>query len=214
MRLLHLFLTSCIIIAVDGSALVDLDMVAFDDTSHDPALFDLDKIFDQPTEPPLNFFLDANDQSRFAADEVSGLSFDNNGPWSANDFLPDSDYSSQLVETNSDSLLSGLGACFGLADDGQLWGKVRRGESCRSPPVGQTEKPNQPMEFNPYASVLSKALRRNEEICPFRIFGYSNIPVCKGLAEVEDFQPIGPNCFNIEYIMPRMFIVIHQIETE
>lgn len=208
MRLRCFCLPSCMIIAVAGLESEDLAIIPPGDAAHDAILFNNDNMFDKPAEAPSNFFLD---------DSVPDSSFDNDGGWPADVLLADSDDPNQMAEPNLDFLLAGPGDCvIGGTENGQLFGKVRRGESCRAPPVGQAQNPDQPKDpnspkddassFNPYAAVLAQGLQRNFELCPLNIFGLSNIPVCKPLDEVEDFQLIGPNLYNIDFVLPRTYL--------
>ena len=213
MQLLHMFLPSCMLIAVGGLEFEDLDINPSGDDSHDALLFIDDNIFDNPKELPSNFFLDDGDQSRLNTQLISDLSFDDNGAWPADVLLADNDDANQPIGANLDISLNGPDDCVGGADDHQLFGKVRRAESCRTPPAGQAETPDQPKDdsnspnndapsVNPYISVLARSLQRDLEICPIMTFGLSNIPVCKGLDEPEDFQLVGPNLYNIEHVLP------------
>lgn len=213
MQLLHFFLLYWILITVGALEFGNLDTIPSGDASHDFTLFNDANVVDQPTESPSNLFLDDNDQSRLNTQLASDLSFNDNGVWPADVLLADSGNANQPVDTNLEWVLNGFDDCFGSADDPQLFGKVRRGESCRTPPVGQADIPDQPKEgsnspnhdvpdVNPYTSVLARALQRNLEICPIMVFGLSNIPVCKGLDETEDFRLVGPNLYDIQYVIP------------
>lgn len=210
---MQLLLPCWIFLAVGGLEFDELDLTPSSDASHDPTLFNDENIFDKLTESPSNIFLDDNGQSSFNTQLTSDVLFDD-GAWPANILLADNNDPNQPVENYPDFLITGSDNCVGSVDDYQLFGKIRRGESCRTPPVGQAENPDQPQEdsnspnndapsMNPYTSVLARGLQRNLEICPIMIFGLSNIPVCKGLNEPEDFQQIGPNLFNIAYVLPR-----------
>ena len=211
MQLLYFILPLRIVVALGALEFEDLDL---GDASHDSTLFSDENISDTLTESSSNFFLDDNDQWSSMTDLVPDLSFDSNGAWPEDVLLTENHDPSQTAETNSDFLLSDSDGCVvGAADDGQLFGKVRRQESCRAPPVGQAETPNQPEDpnspdddapiFNPYGAVLARGLQRDPEKCPIMTFGQSNIPVCKSLWELQDFQVIGPNLYNIEYVLPR-----------
>ena len=213
MQLLPFLLPYWISITVGGLEFGNLDTIPSGDASHDFTLFNDENVVDQPTESPSTFFLDDNDQSRLNTQLLSDLSFNDNGVWSADVLLADSDNANQPVNPNLDWVLDGFDDCVGSADDHQLFGKVRRGESCRTPPVGQADTPDQPKEdsnspnndvpnMNPYISVLSRILQRNLDICPIMVFGLSNIPVCKSLDETEDFRLLGPYLYDIEYVIP------------
>lgn len=208
-------------ITVGGLEFGNLDTISSGDAAHDLTLFNDENVFDQPAESPPTLFLDDKDQSRLSTQLISDLSFNDNGAWPTDLLLADSDDANQLVDTNLDWALNGFDDCVGSADDHQLFGKVRRGESCRTPPVGQANTPNPPKDdsnspnddvpnLNPYMGVLARVLRRDLEICPIMTFGLSNIPVCKGLDEPEDFHLIGPNYYNIDYVIPCTFL-LHRV---
>lgn len=88
---------------------------------------------------------------------------------------------------NSDEnfLLAGNSDCdSSYADDIQLVGKVRRESSCRNPPVGQSDQPQQsPDESFDFRQFLyGNALEIfpvDLEVCPPSIFRTANTPVCK-----------------------------------
>lgn len=214
MQLLHLFPTLWMVIAVGGLEFEDLDTVPSEAAFQDSTLFNNDNIFEKPAEPPSNFVLDNNDQWSFETESLPDFSSDDSA-WPADILLADNDDPNQTVDLNSDFLFTGSGDCvIGGADDRQFFTKARRGESCQNPPTGQagnSNPPNEdanspsnnPIELNPYSSILARDLQPDNEICPIMIFGLSNIPVCKGLDEREDFQPVGPNSVNIRDVLPR-----------
>jgi hypothetical protein len=88
---------------------------------------------------------------------------------------------------NSDEnfLLAGNSDCdSSYADDIQLVGKVRRENSCRNPPVGQSDQPQQPPDepFDFRVFLYGKALEifpADSDVCPPSIFRTANTPVCK-----------------------------------
>lgn len=210
MQLLTIFFTSWIVIAVSGGELENPDIIPVGDASPDSALFNSGNLFDKPTESPSNPVLDDNDQWNSMTGLAPAFPFADNG---GGLLFADSDDPNQMVVTDSSSLLAGDGGCDASnSDNTQLFAKVRRGGSCRTPPVGQTENPDQSRDtnlpndapyINPYSAILQQLLGRNPEICPINVFGLSNIPACKNVDEVEDFQQVAPNLFNIEYVSPR-----------
>lgn len=209
MQLLSFFLPCWILSTVGGLEFENLDTIPSGDASPDLTLFNDENIFDMPTESSPSIFLDDNDQSRPNNQLLSDLPFDN-GAWPTDVLLAESNNANQAVDTNLDLVLNGFDDCVGGADDHQLFGKVRRGESCRSPPMGQADQPmegsnspnNNVPNINPYTSVLARSLQRDLDICPIMVFGLSNIPVCKGLNEAVDFELVGPNLYNINYVLP------------
>ncbi len=94
-------------------------------------------------------------------------------------------------EVDSSFLIAGEIDCDATASsDVQPFGKVRRGNACPSPPVGQAEQPQKPEDPNnsqepndyskvaPYIDILRGYLTEDYKTCPGDRFGSSNIPVC------------------------------------
>ncbi len=108
-----------------------------------------------------------------------------------------------MVSSDNDPdayILAGESSCdVSNVGDSMLFGKVRRGESCRAPPVGQApqEEKNQPQEpvdndlLNP--SNIAKTIRAlfptDFNQCPRETFPTANVPVCKDERLVDDIIP-------------------------
>lgn len=216
MQILRLLFAVSIFIAVGTSALEDLDPILFSDASLDLTLFQNENLSDRPIESSLNFFLDDNDASSSLTELDPNLSDGDNGGWESGVLFGDQDDPNQILGTDSTFLLgSDFGCDISDADNTPLFSKVRRRESCPDPFVGQAETPDQPKDdpnapnnddaprLNPYAAVLKEYLFRNPLICPMKVFGLSNVPVCKLDADVNDFEQVGMNVFNIRDVIPR-----------
>ncbi len=119
--------------------------------------------------------------------------------------VPGNDYLDWDVMVSSDNdldsyLLAGESSCDASdAGDSMLFGKVRRGESCRAPPVGQApqEEKNQPQEpvdndlLNPsnIAKTIRKLFPTDFNQCPRETFPMAHVPVCKDERLVDDIIP-------------------------
>lgn len=217
MQIPHLFFASSTFLAVGRSAFENPDPILFSDASRDVTLFQNENLADRPIESPLDFFLDDNDWWSSLTELDPNLSHTDNGGWESGVLFADQDDPKQRLGTESSFLLgSDFGCDISDAENTSLFGKVRRRKSCPVPFVGQAENPDQSKHDpnapssgntprpNSYAAVLNEFLFRNPTICPSRVFGLSNIPVCKLDAEVDDFEQVGVNVFNIRDVIPRM----------
>jgi hypothetical protein len=108
---------------------------------------------------------------------------------------------------------------FSLADDSfcdtndadyiQSLGKKRRENSCRAPPVGQTEQSDEPKwDFNRFFIEKQSLTLFPEdlEICPPKIFGTSNTPLCKNLVMGQFYSPKGQKWVNLFDVEPRTWM--------
>jgi hypothetical protein len=90
------------------------------------------------------------------------------------------------TEADPDLLLANdIGCDASNTDSAPIFGKVRRENSCKTPPVGQAESPNpfnidDPFNFDQFLKKRPSPplFQAHPEICPPKIFGPSIIPVC------------------------------------
>lgn len=202
--LILLFISSCLI-ALGCAELDTLSTDLFADAAPDSTLFNDDNLFNEPVQSSTNLLLAETDPIQ---------SMVGNDDWAANTLLTTDDELSRSANTVSSSLLAGSAGCdLSEIDDIPFIGKVRRGNACREPPSGQAGTSDQPegssgpddqsqTSMNPYASVLALYFQKDDDRCPERIFGFSNIPVCKDEAMREDFRRIGEIQYIIFYLNP------------
>lgn len=110
--------------------------------------------------------------------------------------LPDMTGSTGL---DSDFLVSNDDTCdVQYVNYPQLLGKVRRrGASCKTPTTGEDQGSNEPTEQSLFDSNEISDFRifrmypKIPDLCPARIFGASNTPVCKDISSGEYLQIVG-----------------------
>lgn len=162
-------------IALSSSFFLERDLP---DVAPDPSPFN-----DEPSLEDINPW-----------DQDIGL--DSNGLLAGNALTPitesDSNWSldenGYLDESGSNFLPADNDIACGVDDVGntQLFGKVRRENLCRDPPVGQAGKPDgsgqDPFaELNKFITdtVALASFPEDLQVCPVKNFETSNIPVCK-----------------------------------
>lgn len=97
---------------------------------------------------------------------------------------------------------------LGNAGETQLFGKRRRGESCRDPVVGKNKNPSgsdqgEPFNLNEPFKLPTDAFPEDTDLCPTRIFGASKIPVCSSLVEEILVLVPGARYFTLLDVHPR-----------
>lgn len=133
--------------------------------------------------------------------------FDPNQPLAENGFLDQS--GSNFWLSNNDA------ACdVDDTENTHIFDKVRRGNLCRDPPLGQSDAPDQSGQQDPFEDIKKMfnkdplaSFNDDTEICSKRRFDTSNIPVCKDEFPPEDILPIplAVAC-NLRNIEPGMAI--------
>ena len=207
--LLLFFFPSSIYVAASPADFDSLSTNLFGDGSLDSTLLDSEYMLDPLTASSESLLLDDANQGddSFTAPDPS-VSLADNNIWDPGSLLSLNDNPDQSVDPLSSSLLAGDMACdMSQLDETRLFDKVQRGESCKVPSEG-----GDPMMSSPdhndeptgdiHREVLAPYVQENYDVCPEKIFGLSNVPVCKDEAMAKDFVQVGANLFNIAYVWP------------
>lgn len=151
------------------------DYDIFVDATVDPTLIGSEPSFEQINLPDQTTGLESN-----IFDDNSDLNL--LPELNSNLFLADDVNLDQV--TGSSIVLADDDSCdLSIADDTQLFGKVRREASCWASPAGQARQPKRPKNNDDFSSFRFfytnvKVSDLSEAMCPSDIFGTSILPVC------------------------------------
>ena len=215
--MLFFLLSACIFIAVGAADFDSPSTNLFADASFDSTLFDGGNFDSLSTNPDSETMFAPSTESSANLFRDDPNQVDGNELWNVDSlFDVNNDDPYEPIDPISSSLLAGDIACDMSQNDDEirLLDKVRRGQSCKAPPVGQAQTPGTPggtpnndeVPMSPYQSLFERYFQRDYQACPGKIFGQSNVPVCKDETEAEDFIPLGPNLFHIGFVSPCTYI--------